>query len=123
MTRPLFFSNRVYDKYIELDFPSAQFLTHSNSSALAAALGVKEGAGSLRLTYADLYQDVYTEHSDVMTGGLAALTGKTAPKARTGEFGTGNAVSTSLPLAANTDRFNLYIGESPKGGYIEYYGT
>lgn len=123
VTRPLFFSNRVYDKYIELDFPSAQFLTHSNSSALAAALGVKEGAGALRLTYADLYQDVYTEHSDVMTGGLAALTGKTAPKARTGEFGTGNAVSTSLPLAANTDRFNLYIGESPKGGYIEYYGT
>lgn len=122
--KPIYFSNRVYDKYIEFKIPSIQYLSIHNNSAINSKLKIKEGLNNIKITYCDLFKNNYTVHSKTLINAFESMVyGSSINDVDSGEFNVSEKYSTALPMVANTDKFNLYIAESTKGDYFEYYGT
>ena len=124
--KPIYFSNRVYDKYIEIKIPSVTYIAANPEQTVfnqVDKLKLKDSINNISILYADLFDDNYTVHSTNLVNAFENLSNTDYTDIQTGEFILSEKLSTAIPLVANTDKFNLYIGEHQKGNYFEYYTT
>lgn len=119
---PIFFSNRMFDKYIEIKIPSVKYLSLNTNSPLGSMLKVNNGLNNINIVFNDLYDGNYTVYDlDSVNSGLYRNDQKVMVDC--GEFTVDKRSATSIPVTATTDNFNIYISENTSGDYIEYYTT
>jgi len=119
---PIYFSNRVYDKYIELQIPSINYLSLNTTSTLGSILNIKNQLNNINICYNDLYEENYTEYDlDAINSTIYNSSDKL--KINCGEFNIESKNATSIPLTAVSDNYGINISESTTGDYIEYYST
>lgn len=128
LTKPLFVSNRIYDKYIEIKIPSVKYICNNynkksdNGGNLAYLLNVSQNT-PIRIEYADIFDSNVTPYSNIDQGTYDVVSNLNSDEAITNDailFTYDDVLSTSLPQNANSDNFTSKI--EVKKNYIEFAG-
>lgn len=128
LTKPLFVSNRIYDKYIEIKIPSVKYICNNynkksdNGGNLAYLLNVSQNT-PIRIEYADIFDSNVTPYSNIDQGTYDVVSNLNSEEAITNDailFTYDDVLSTSLPQNANSDNFTSNI--EVKKNYIEFAG-
>lgn len=128
LTKPLFVSNRIYDKYIEIKIPSVKYICNNynkksdNGGNLAYLLNVSQNT-PIRIEYADVFDSNVTPYSNIDQGTYDVVSNLNSEEAITNDailFTYDDVLSTSLPQNANSDNFTSKI--EVKKNYIEFAG-
>ena len=117
LTKPLFVSNRIYDKYIEIKIPSVKYICNNynkksdNGGNLAYLLNVSQNT-PIRIEYADVFDSNVTPYSNIDQGTYDVVSNLNSEEAITNDailFTYDDVLSTSLPQNANSDNFTSNI--------------
>lgn len=128
LTKPLFVSNRIYDKYIEIKIPSVKYICNNynkksdNGGNLAYLLNVSQNT-PIRIEYADVFDSNVTPYSNIDQGTYDVVSNLNSNESITNDailFTYDDVLSTSLPQNANSDNFTSKI--EVKKNYIEFAG-
>jgi len=128
LIKPLFVSNRIYDKYIEIKIPSVKYICNNynkksdNGGNLAYLLNVSQNT-PIRIEYADVFDSNVTPYSNIDQGTYDVVSNLNSNEAITNDailFTYDDVLSTSLPQNANSDNFTSKI--EVKKNYIEFAG-
>ena len=128
LIKPLFVSNRIYDKYIGIKIPSVKYICNNynkksdNGGNLAYLLNVSQNT-PIRIEYADVFDSNVTPYSNIDQDTYDVVSNLNSNEAITNDailFTYDDVLSTSLPQNANSDNFTSKI--EVKKNYIEFAG-
>ena len=100
-TNNLYLANRFYDKYVEMQVPSVQWLANQGGT----------------------YGGDIESYLDIKSGSDVFFTYSTIPEIDGSSFIIQERISLQLPTSSQADNFNAFIAESTGGDFIEFYAT
>lgn len=110
---PIFFNDKVYDKYIDINIPSTKLLRD-----------IKNPTGSIKylIDNLSLNKSKYIENIEIIYSNI--LNNVVESDNNDGYiFMLDDKLQINIPYDSPSDRFNLYIGEAANGSYLDFYTT
>ena len=115
--KAIIINNKIYDKYIEFKIPSAKYLGCLVNSD--CNIFNKNG---LNLINTDFIQNIEITYSTILKDSL-----ETVFDDRNNIIGTlfklNELIDVEIPYESESNKFNIYLAESNKGNYLEFYCT
>lgn len=127
LDKPMFISNRIYDKYIELKVPSVKYLCapeFKEHYSFVRYMNVSE-ATPLKVEYGEVLPENVEDYNKVDKNTfnvVDAVAGKPSISYDSVLFMTTNAYTCGLPQYANSDNITAHIELDKKDGYLKFCG-
>lgn len=111
---PIFLNDKIYDKYIDIKIPSSKILR-----------GISNPSGSIKYLIDNFKfnNSNYIENVEIVYSNISADNVYETDNNDGFIFSLDDKLHINIPYDSPSDRFNLYIGESTVGNYIDFYAT
>lgn len=111
---PIFLNDKIYDKYIDIKIPSSKVLRE-----------IKNPTGSIKylIDNFEFNDSKYIENVEIIYSNISIDNVYETENKDGFIFTLDDKLHIDIPYDSPSDRFNLYIGESTNGNYLDFYTT